>query len=320
MSKRAVKREQIKRLAAIFCGILLSSSSLYSAEKSIELVQKDLQLPILTTNETQIIISDGTNSVTFNSGYRRAYINDTAVWLNGAARPHYKNVLMVSSDDVSRLIKPILYKPTAAVTNERPRIVFLDPGHGGDDGGAESIIEGSLEKDIALDISKRLDRYLKAAGMEVRYSRKDDTFKTLTERTELALEAKADIFISIHCNKAAGKSARGIETFTIAFESYDSTSADSRIAKKRRTGNTYDSRNSSLGYIIHSALPVRRGERDRGLRHARFQVLRNAAMPAILIECGFLSNEGEAAALASPRYREKLAEAIAQGIINYFEP
>ncbi|MBP5544525.1 MAG: N-acetylmuramoyl-L-alanine amidase [Kiritimatiellae bacterium] len=296
-------------------------------------VQKKLSLPIVEATTNLVSISDGTNSVIFHPGYRRAAVNGITVWLNEPADPDYKCTLKIGKPDLERLLVPILYLARAPGGKEAPpeelatteeeqqgdtatrRPVFLDPGHGGDDAGAISAATGQKEKDLVLDVALRIGEILRDAGLEVVFSRTNDTFVSLSDRSTLAAEAGAALFVSVHANTTGGNIAQGIETFTLSFAESDSTAGDTRITMKEWPGNAYDAESTVLGYLVHSTVNTARGEADRGLRHARFQVLRQAPCPAILVECGFLSNEAENLSLESPRYRQRLATAIAKAIL-----
>jgi len=299
--------------AAIAAATACAASNLTIDKVAGELALKEID------NATNIVtLADGTNTVVIHPGYRRMSLNGIAVWLNSPAEADFRETSRLSKEDVSRLLQPILDGIRGGnATNIPPLRVFIDPGHGGDDAGAISAATGQKEKDVVLDISMRLGELLVDGGCEVAFSRTNDTFVTLAGRGELAAGEKADIFVSIHANTSARGEARGIETYTLAFKGCDSTSGDARITKKSWPANAFDAESSYLGFCIHSAVNTERGDADRGLRHARFQVLRQSTCPAILVECGFLSNGAENASLASPRYRQRLAVAIANGIQAY---
>lgn len=326
--------ERLSHKSLIAIAALLAPMLALAAPKHVTLakVQKKLSLPTVEATTNLVTISDGTNSVTFHPGYRRAAVNGIAVWLNEPADPDYKSTLKIGKPDLERLLVPILDlvraqdgggdppKELAPAEEEQDdsakrRPVFLDPGHGGDDAGAISAATGQKEKDLVLDIALRIGEILRDAGVEVAFSRTNDTFVSLSDRSTLAAEAGAALFVSVHANTTGGNIAQGIETFTLSFAESDSTAGDTRITMKEWPGNAFDAESSILGYLVHSRVNTARGEADRGLRHARFQVLRQAPCPAILVECGFLSNEAENLSLESPRYRQRLATAIAKAIL-----
>lgn len=326
--------ERLSHKSLIAIAALLAPMLALATPKHVTLakVQKKLSLSTVEATTNLVTISDGTNSVTFHPGYRRAAVNGIAVWLNEPADPDYKSTLKIGKPDLERLLVPILDlvraqdgggdppKELAPAEEEQDdsakrRPVFLDPGHGGDDAGAISAATGQKEKDLVLDIALRIGEILRDAGVDVVFSRTNDTFVSLSDRSTLAAEAGAALFVSVHANTTGGNIAQGIETFTLSFAESDSTAGDTRITMKEWPGNAFDAESSVLGYLVHSTVNTARGEADRGLRHARFQVLRQAPCPAILVECGFLSNEAENLSLESPRYRQRLATAIAKAIL-----
>ncbi len=214
--------------------------------------------------------------------------------------------------------------------------VVIDPGHGGHDQGTNGP-KGLLEKDLVLDVSKRLGKLIEEGmGAEVIYTRTDDTFVPLEGRTALANEKKADLFLSIHANSSPFPHVAGIETYYLNFtDSKDALDVASRenassqksvfelrdiIQKITLHDKAEESREfagriqTSLYTFSARNLP---GERNRGVRKAPFVVLIGANMPSVLAEIGFLSNPKEEALLKKPEYRQKLAEALYRGLSRY---
>jgi N-acetylmuramoyl-L-alanine amidase len=170
--------------------------------------------------------------------------------------------------------------------------VVIDAGHGGfDRGGIPSNI--IPEKGVALDVARRLRAYLAKAGLRTVMTRSNDTFVTLDSRVAIANRQRRAIFVSIHFNSAPRRGANGIETF------YGS-------AKARRLASM----------IQRNAMKTTSGE-NRGIKQARFYVLRRSKIPAVLIECGFLTNPQDARRASRPAYRDQLARQIARAIIQY---
>ena len=198
----------------------------------------------------------------------------------------------------SRLIAPDPVRlPTPSY--EAPRfygsgVVVIDPGHGGKDPGAQSVL-GYWEKDVNLKISNKLVNYLRQAGVEVVMTRDSDVYPTLEERAALANRVNADLFVSIHCDKNGDRVHRG---FTL----YRARSASSQTKK--------------AGRILENHLS-NAGISSKGLRSADYRVLVQTNGPAVLVECGFMSNYDEAALLMDPWYQNKLARAIADEILEY---
>ena len=174
-------------------------------------------------------------------------------------------------------------------------VVIIDPGHGGKDSGAIGI-GGVLEKDVILPISKRITEVLERNGIQVIMTRDSDYFVTLPGRVTMAERANADVFVSIHANSAGANrpEVSGLETYH------------------------YDS-GLRLAQIVHSKILQSLNVRDRKVRKARFYVLRKTSMPSILVETGFLTGRDDVAKLRTSAYQNQMADAIAQGILQYLK-
>ena len=232
--------------------------------------------------------------------------------------------------------------PPAALTPSLPaganqlRRVMLDPGHGGKDPGASA--HGVREKDVVLDIAQRLRQHLSARGVEVLMTRDDDTFIALGERTRLANQRGADLFLSIHANASRNRNAHGVEAYYLrekadgsawawaASGEFDAPVPAAELGASSRTlkailwdlAHAEDRRESvELSMRLCRTLREELQARSRGVRGARFQVLRTAAMPAVLLEVGYLTNTAEEARLGDPSYREAFARALADGVLHY---
>ena len=174
-------------------------------------------------------------------------------------------------------------------------VVIIDPGHGGKDSGAIGI-GGVLEKDVILPIGKRIAEILERNGIQVIMTRDSDYFVTLPGRVTMAQRANADVFVSIHANSAGANrpEVSGLETYH------------------------YDS-GLRLAQIVHSKILQSLNVRDRKVRKARFYVLRKTSMPSILVETGFLTGRDDVAKLRTSAYQNQMADAIAQGILQYLK-
>lgn len=215
--------------------------------------------------------------------------------------------------------------------------ILIDPGHGGKDPGALGK-SGAQEKEIVLDISKRLKRALVKRGFKVSMTRDRDEFITLQRRTEIAGELKVDLFVSVHANSSPAKSAQGLEVFSLK-----SLTLSERDDEQRRSNEEMFFKNLHMhqqapqvknivsdmmyDYKQFQSEPFSRQMandvsrhakvKNRGEKLAQFYVLRNTLVPAVLIETGFLSNPKEEKLLKSGWYRQKVAEAIARSIEDY---
>ena len=214
--------------------------------------------------------------------------------------------------------------------------VVIDAGHGGHDTGTIGP-DGMQEKELVLDVALRLGRLVaQRLGAEVIYTRTDDTFIPLEQRTRIANNEKADLFLSIHANSSPEPSATGVETYFFNFTN-DRHSVDLATRENAASASSI----SDLGDLLHravlqakleesrefaqqvqsalwaSSVKVNNRSRDRGVRQAPFVVLIGATMPSILTEIGFVSNPHDESALRTGQTRQKIAEALYKGIAQY---
>jgi len=217
----------------------------------------------------------------------------------------------LSAADVKGTLAPLLAPGTCFSPNSI-KTVLLDPGHGGDDSGAVGSLD-NMEKEIVLDIAERTRDLLKAHGTEVILTRDQDTTLPLLSRTERAGVCNADLFVSIHLNASGNRAASGVETYLVPAAGFPS-SASSAGPSDACPGNHFDALNMRLAYSVHKEVLARTRAADRGIRRARFAVLRTAPCPAILLECGFLSNREEELRIMNGEHRQAIAEGIAAGI------
>jgi len=214
--------------------------------------------------------------------------------------------------------------------------VVLDPGHGGHDVGTHGP-SGLYEKDLVLDISQRLGALIdERLGSEVVYTREDDTFVPLEERTRIANDHKADLFLSIHANSSPLRSAAGVETYVLNFttsrtamdlaarENADSDRSIFDLQELLQKIALRDKADESREFATRlqtslSALSTRSNDnaKNRGVKKAPFVVLIGASMPSVLAEIGFLTNASDEALLRKTEHRQKIAEALYKGIAAY---
>ena len=176
-------------------------------------------------------------------------------------------------------------------------LIVIDPGHGGPDVGATR--NGVYEKDIVLSVSKQLGRILQQMGYAVIYTRTEDIDLDLEPRVQIAENARASAFVSIHVNSlsASASQVNGVETYHAPGASLG----------------------KSLAEFVHEQIIASTGATDRGVRSARFHVIAKTSMPAILVETGFITNPSESAKLVNSAYQERLAEAIARGMDQFLK-
>ena len=241
-----------------------------------------------------------------------------------------RSLAIYDKDDVVQASQPV---GIASQLGLSIQTVFIDAGHGGKDPGTYH--NNVIEKLVALDVAKTLGRLLENTGLQVLYSRKSDKFIPLTQRTAMANAAGADLFISIHVNANEKTSANGFETY---FLSLARTPDAARLAALENIGS--DRRMKDMQRVLAKILSARVDEsmtlagdiqrvtisrlkrngspaKNNGIKSAPFHVLVGAQMPAVLVELGYCSNQEEARKLASGRYREWLAQGLAEGILAY---
>jgi N-acetylmuramoyl-L-alanine amidase len=248
-------------------------------------------------------------------------VNSRELYLNGLkfilSFPIVKvdNQILMSRMDLSKLVEPVL-RP-AKISASPVRTVVLDAGHGGFDQGARCLLGN--EKDFTLDVVLRARDLLLRAGYNVRLTRSADVFVTLEDRAAFANRQSNSLFVSVHFNSGAREDAAGIETYSLAPRGVPSTNDPflSLVDFQPCLGNGRDAENIALATAMHAALITKLGVNDRGIKRARFIVLRDINIPGVLIEGGFLSNAQDRLRVATPVYRQILAQAIVQGVTSY---
>ena len=218
----------------------------------------------------------------------------------------------ISKIDYDTMLMPLINRTN--MKQHKVNTVFIDPGHGGKDVGAEGRYYS--EKNLTLRLASKVRFLLRQAGFNVIMSRRSDTYLTLKERANAANKSKADIFVSIHFNSAANKKVYGLETYCMTPVGASSSNA-SKIEWERHNGNLHDRNNFALAYLMQRSMLGYSKALDRSVKHARFLVLREVKMPAVLVECGFLSNPGSERIIGTDRYLNQIAKGIAHSIINY---
>ncbi|MGD0016348.1 MAG: N-acetylmuramoyl-L-alanine amidase [Verrucomicrobiia bacterium] len=245
---------------------------------------------------------------------RDVVLNGVNHWLSWPVQSEHDR-LWVSDVDVLKVIDPVLRSGTIRF-GQPIRTVVLDPGHGGSDHGTHSV-SGYTEKELTLDLAKRVQQFLADSGVRVVLTRTADRTVDLDDRVEFCRAQHAALFVSLHFN--SGGNAEGIETYCMPPAGAAATSKpSSKNGDSDRTpGNRYDLCNVWLAHCVQKSLLRATGTADRGVRRARFVVLRDASCPAILVEGGFLSNPAEERKILTGAYRDTLAKAIGEGILTY---
>jgi N-acetylmuramoyl-L-alanine amidase len=198
-------------------------------------------------------------------------------------------------------------------------LVVLDPGHGGQDSGA--MCGNILEKDLTLDVARRIDRLLQAQGLATVMTRVGDAYVSLADRAALTNRARDCVFVSIHFNEGNKPVSTGVETYYAAHQTMTGTPAVSWLPFLQRVSSSEfpNPESQALAGLVQDSLVVRTQSANRGTKAEQFFVIANVRYPAVLVEGGFLTNKEDIAKIGSEDYREQLAAAISEGILNYRE-
>lgn len=264
---------------------------------------------------------------TFEKDERDFHLDGARIFLGEPAQLS-GDTLWITKLDVIKTIVP-LFAPAdhAAFLPAAPQVIVLDPGHGGTDPGKQNLRLKLDEKEMTLDVALRLKKLLELRGYRVLLTRTTDTrFSTspnvdLPLRAEVANRARADLFLSIHFNAVDRDPQRvaGVETYVLPpqFQTSTQPEQDRSMIALSYPGNRQDAANALLGYTLHRQLTTDLKSSDRGYKRYRLAVLRSLNCPGALVECAYLSNDAEARRIATPEFRQQIAEALAEGITNY---
>ncbi len=278
--------------------------------------------------ERRLTLLDQAGKAEFEADSREISLHGLRLFL-GKAVLLRNGALYVSRIDFERALATRLQPALLGAPPSRPRVIVLDPGHGGNDNGMENKRLGLKEKVLTLDVAQRLKKLLEARGYRVVLTRNDDRqlgpdkptdFK---RRAEIANRAGADLFISIHFNSLyPDTKTSGTETYTFTREFQRSDRAASPLEpddteREPAPVNRFDPWSALLQQLVHREVIGSLKTLDRGQKTMHSAVLRELDCPAVLVESVFVSNDGEANRVATAGYRQQIAEAIAAGIQAY---
>src|SRR6266566_4964498 len=284
---------------------------------SVDNISKFYGLPAGVAGASDKIRSETVkNPLEFVSGSREAMINGARSWLCFPVLEQDGKYL-VSRTDVAKTIEALV-RPHRVSNVGRLETVVLDPGHGGYDKGQVSRL--GYEKDFALDVARKLRPLLQAKGLRMIMTREGDYFVPLEVRAKIANAARNSIFVSIHFNATNDDpNATGFEIFSFTPRGAPSTSDGTAAASSVNVqpGSSVDAQSLALSACIYHSVLGHLREYDRGIKRARFAVLRLTKVPAVLIEGGFLTERGESKLISNKDWRAKLAGAIGIGIESY---
>lgn len=308
-----------------------------------EVVLKDLcdryRMPMQWDNVAQVVtLSLNDVKAAALVGSDVVFIEKESIQLSAPIRT-VRSALVVPMDFERKVIERMkkLAGELRPFAPRRVHGIIVDAGHGGKDPGATGR-SGLREKEVVLDIAKRLKRALQRDGLKVTMTRERDEFIELGERTQIASRSQGELFISIHANSSPARSVQGLEVFLLrdlgaleknevqrrenhrllfnhlAMEN-DSGDLENIIADMLYTHKQKESRDLAVHLSTMTAKLAR--IKNRGVKQSRFFVLRNTLMPAVLVEVGFLSNPKEEQLLKTATYRQRIAEALAKSIVDY---
>ncbi len=292
-----------------------------------------------------VLLRDRENKAVLLIGSRLAFIGNKKRLLSSPLK-RINNELFVPADFKEQVIEPLkksrkipfyLHGFKKGAVGKKHRRIIIDPGHGGKDPGAIGIT-GLYEKEVVLDIAKKLKRNLEENNIEVILTRSTDEFISLKRRTEIISTNKADLFVSLHANSSNQITGEGFEIYYA--ENLDSGGKYERQLQRNRwiflrqlkvDGSSQELKDILLDLLythkqikspklakyVTSQVSQGMGIKDRGIKEASFFVLKNSVMPAILVEVGFLSNFKEEKMLKDPLYRTKIAYVLAKSIFTY---
>jgi len=284
---------------------------------TIENISKFYGLPAeVTSSGDKVQTETVKNPLEFVGGSREVVINGARSWLCFPLIEQ-DGKFLVSRTDVAKTIEPLV-RPHRVPNVGNVETVVLDPGHGGHDKGA--VCRYGSEKDFALDVARKLCVLLQTKGLRVIMTREGDYFVPLDVRAQIANAARNSIFVSIHFNATNDDpDATGFEIFSFTPRGAPSTSdnAVTPTSLSMQAGTVVDNQSLALSACIYHSLLGHIPEFDRGIKRARFAVLRLTRVPAVLVEGGFLTERGESRLIANKDWRDKLAAAISVGIENY---
>jgi N-acetylmuramoyl-L-alanine amidase len=264
----------------------------------------------------EIVATNRTTRLVFDVDSRNAEINGVQVALSFPIA-NQKGVALIAQFDLNTAVRPLLF-PQQFAEARTIKTICLDPGHGGKDTGNRTFWHS--EKAVTLAMASELRDQLKKAGFNVILTRTADKYVELSDRPALANRRNADLFVSLHFNaiETGRDEVSGPETYCITPVGASSSNAQGEGRDHGSTmANRYECKSLLFAYQIEKSLVQNLGVNDRGVRRARFAVLCDAAMPGILIECGYMTHPVEGKKILDAAYRRQMAQAIVKGILAY---
>ena len=271
----------------------------------------------LTPSDKSIRVGNSVNQLEVTLDSREAIVNGVRNWFCFPVIANHDGKFLVSRIDLAKTIEP-QFRPHMIKNLGRIKTIVLDPGHGGTEKGAASTY--GLEKDFCLDVALKLRPMLQAKGFNVIMTREKDALVPLHDRARIANATRDSIFVSIHFNAVDwNRDASGFEIYSLTPRGAPSTNDNHLLPHyaNMQAGSPVDAASLMLSTSVYHAMLGHMPEFDRGIKRARFAVLRLTSIPAILVEGGFLTEREESKLIAKSEWRAKLAESIATGIESY---
>jgi N-acetylmuramoyl-L-alanine amidase len=264
--------------------------------------------------DEEVRLTNRWNRLIFKVNSQRVEVDDITLFFSYPVLLH-QSAVSIAQKDIDRCLRPILF-PTKNDPKHVIKTIAVSAGHGGKDCGYQF---GSYkEKNYTLLLAHELQKAAKQAGFKTVMVRDSDLFVDLEDRPRIAKRGKADVFVELHYNCAGpgNMESRGVEVYCLTPSGASSTNGGTD-SYGPLPGNRNDERNVLLAYQIHSALVENASLADRGVRRARFVVLRDAEMPAVLVEAGFMSQPDEMRWIQDPVHRRQTAQAVLDGLLAY---
>jgi N-acetylmuramoyl-L-alanine amidase len=279
----------------------------WAESNGFKMTWRDKSDPIELTNHAASL-----RFATDSRNARKALINGATVLLSlpiiargGAA--------LISLSDVQKNLEPVLFPQKS---RDLVRTICLDPGHGGKDKG--EISGDNFEKKYTLLLAQALEPLLRDAGFKVVLTRTNDVYVELADRPALAARQGADLFVSLHYNSIATPGVRGVQVHCLPPPGMKSSDAGGgRASNPAYPGNAQDARNILLACEVLRNITSKLPLEDIGVKRSHYEVLRDAQMPAILIEGGFMTDPQDSKKIYDPEFRQRMAQSIVSGILAY---